>query len=129
MHASAGDEQRRYDCPVEVTLSVIGGKWKPLILWELRSGFRRFSELEAAIPAISHKVLTQHLRELERDAVISRHVVGGANNRSARHVDYALSEFGRTLRPVLNSMAKWAKEHHGHLGIILDWPSPPKRRV
>lgn len=127
MYASVGDEQRQYACPVEVTLSVIGGKWKPLILWELRAGPRRFSELETAIPAISHKVLTQQLRELERDAVISRHVLGRANSGRARHVDYALSEFGRTLRPVLNSMAKWAKEHHAHLGVILDWPSPLKR--
>ncbi|MGH7719705.1 MAG: winged helix-turn-helix transcriptional regulator [Gemmatimonadaceae bacterium] len=100
-----------YACPVELTLDVIGGKWKPLILWELRAGPRRYNTLLHTV-GVSHKVLTQQLRALERRDIIVR----TARERGERHVEYRLSEFGRTLRPVLNSMAGWAKRNQGRLG-------------
>ena len=107
----------RYTCPVELTLDVIGGKWKPLILWELRGGARRFNALQEQVPGIAHKVLTEQLRDLERADIIAR----TQQPRGARHVEYKLSDFGRTLRPALDAMAKWAKRHHRHLGVALDW--------
>lgn len=110
-------ESVRYSCPVELTLGVIGGKWKPLILWELRGRARRFNKLHAALPGITHKVLTQQLRTLERDGIISRTVREGR----VRTVEYAFSDFGRTLRPVLDALASWAKDHHRQVGAILDW--------
>jgi DNA-binding HxlR family transcriptional regulator len=62
-------------CPVEVTLSVIGGKWKPLILWRLsEDGVHRFLELQRTIPGLTRKMLTQHLRELERDGIVARKI-------------------------------------------------------
>ena len=65
---------RRYSCPVELTLDVVGGKWKPMILWLLRGQKRRFNDLQAAMPGITHKVLTHQLRELERDGIVTRTV-------------------------------------------------------
>jgi DNA-binding HxlR family transcriptional regulator len=104
--ASAVADARR--CPVEITLGFIAGRWKPAILWELRGGRRRYTELLASVPGISHQVLTRQLRQLERDGIVTRTVQAGA----ARHVEYALSPFGRTLRPSLNALAGWAKAHH-----------------
>jgi DNA-binding HxlR family transcriptional regulator len=112
---------------VEVTLYVVGGKWKPRILWELRHGPRHFNALHAALAGISHKVLAAQLRGLERSGVLSRTQRFDAKDR-VRRVDYALSQFGRTLRPVLDSMAGWAKVHHRRVGVVLDWsPRPPER--
>lgn len=108
-------ETVHYACPVELTLAMVGGKWKPLILWELRGGACRFNALQAALGGVTHKVLAQQLRALERDGFVIRTELDG----EVRHVEYALSEFGGTLRPVLNVMAEWAKEHHRQVGATL----------
>jgi DNA-binding HxlR family transcriptional regulator len=109
--------QKTYACPVQLTIDVVGGKWKPLILWLLRNGRpRRFNDLRRAMPEVAHKVLTQHLRQLERDGLLSRTVVGEPHLQ----VEYSLTVFGATLRPVLNEMAGWAKRHHGRFGATLD---------
>ena len=101
--------QRTCRCPVEVTLTVIGGKWKPGILWELHQGARHYNDLQRALLGVTHKVLTSQLRQLERDGIIAR--VDGA---------YALSEFGQTLRAALDAMASWGKIHHTRYGIAIE---------
>jgi DNA-binding HxlR family transcriptional regulator len=106
---------KTYACPVQLTLDIVGGKWKPLILWLLRRGPRRFNDLLKAMP-VTHKVLAQQLRQLERDGLIARRVVGEPQLR----IDYRLTEFGATLRPVMNEMAAWAKRHHGRLGATIE---------
>lgn len=121
--AAAGRSTTRYagpyTCPVRFTLDVVGGKWKPHLLWELRGGARGFNALVAALTGISHKVLAQQLAQLERDGLVERRERTGR----VRRVDYALTPFGRTLRPSLDALARWAKAHHGVLGAALDWPS------
>src|SRR5450432_1864428 len=94
------------DCPVSRALRFFDGKWKPLILNELKAGPLRAGELARRIPEVTPKVLTQQLRELERDGVISRLVLP----RVPPHVEYTLSPFGLTLRPVLNSLCKWGQD-------------------
>ena len=98
-----------FSCPVEVTLSIIGGKWKPGILWELHDGPRHFSDLERSLPRITHKVLTSQLRQLERDGIVSR--VDGT---------YALSVFGQTLRTALDELADWGKRNSARYGAIAE---------
>jgi DNA-binding HxlR family transcriptional regulator len=93
------------DCPVSRTLHFFDGKWKPLILNELKTEPLRASELARRIPEVTPKVLTQQLRELERDGVISRLVLP----RVPPHVEYKLSPFGLTLKPVLNALCKWGE--------------------
>lgn len=88
------------------TLEVIGGKWKPIILYYLRQGTHRAGELQRLIPQASAKVLTTQLRELEREGIIVRTLHGQVPPR----VDYALSEHGRTLIPVLDSLCAWGKQ-------------------
>jgi DNA-binding HxlR family transcriptional regulator len=107
--------EKAYACPVQLTLDIVGGKWKPLILWLLRGGPRRFNDLHRAMP-VTHKVLTEQLRQLERDGLVARRIVDAPRLR----IDYRLTEFGGTLRPVLNEMAAWAKRHHRRLGATLD---------
>jgi DNA-binding HxlR family transcriptional regulator len=109
----------QYSCPVELTLDVVGGKWKPMILWLLGRKKRRFNDLQAAMPGITHKVLTHQLRELQRDGIVMRIVAGEPRLR----VDYALTDFGATLRPVLDGMATWAKRHHRRFGVTI-LPTP-----
>ena len=94
---------RSYHCPVELTLSAIGGKWKVLILWRLMDGTMRYSELRRSLGAITHKMLAQQLRELEADGLIVRTV----HPVIPPHVDYALTDAGRRLGPVIRAMAKW----------------------
>jgi len=93
-------------CPVSRTLRFFDGKWKPLILNELKKGPLRPGELARRIPEVTPKVLTQQLRELERDSVVSRLVLP----KVPPHVEYTLSPFGRTLRPLLNSLCKWGED-------------------
>jgi DNA-binding HxlR family transcriptional regulator len=90
-------------CPVDRTLRVIGGRWKALILYHLRGGPKRFNVLRRMIPAITQRMLTQHLRELEADGIIIRRIFPVV----PPHVEYSLSDQGRSLLPVLDAMAAW----------------------
>jgi DNA-binding HxlR family transcriptional regulator len=92
-------------CPVTFTLEKIGGRWKPLILYNLGSGAMRYGQLRRSIPAITEKMLIQHLRELEADGLISR----AAKAVVPPHVEYRLTASGETLGPVLNGMAEWGR--------------------
>src|SRR5438045_9335648 len=95
------------ECPVSAAVQVIGGKWKPVILFNLREGAKRFSELRRAIPAATQKMLTQQLRELESDGIIDRKVFPVI----PPHVEYSLSAHGRTLKTVLRAMGRWGQQH------------------
>lgn len=92
-----------YFCPVTATVSIIGGKWKPIILWILFQEKRRFSELKKFIPNITQKMLTQQLRELERDGIVHRQVYPVVPPQ----VEYSLTPKGHTLVPILQAMEKW----------------------
>lgn len=109
-------------CPVEVTLSVIGGKWKPLILWHLsEGGVRRFLELQRTIPGITRKMLTQHLRELERDGVVARQVF----DEMPLRVEYSLTKYGLTLRPLMRVLCDWGSKHE--TDVARNGPRPVPR--
>lgn len=96
-----------FPCPVETTLKVIGGKWKALILFHLQSGPKRFNQLRRLIPRVTQRMMTTHLRELERDGIIHRQVFDVV----PPHVEYSLTELGRTITPILNAMAKWGQQY------------------
>src|SRR5258708_224542 len=95
------------ECPVKLTTDVIGGKWKPMILYYLKGGPQRYGELQRLVDGISKKMLTQQIRELERDDVVVRKAYPGVPLR----VEYALSAHGETLREVLGVMARWGTTH------------------
>ena len=97
----------RNSCPVEWTLEVIGGKWKCVILWHVRGRVRRFSELRRLIPGATQKMLTAQLRQLERDGLIERKVYAQVPPK----VEYSISEYGRSLSPLLEQMCKWGLSH------------------
>ncbi len=94
-------------CPVEGTLRIIGGKWKLLILKELFQETKRFGELHKSLNGITQKMLTQQLRELERDGIILRKVY----LQIPPKVEYSLSPLGQSLRPILDLMHQWGAEH------------------
>jgi DNA-binding HxlR family transcriptional regulator len=97
----------RSDCAVETTLSVIGGLWKPLILYHLFGGKKRFMELSRLMPNATQKMLTLQLRELEADGVVARHVFAEVPPK----VEYALTEFGQTLAPILDALRDWGERY------------------
>ena len=97
--------ERRTECPIETTLSVVGGLWKSLILFALIEEKRRFGDLSRLIPKATPRVLTLQLRELEADGVISRTVFAEVPPR----VEYALTELGVSLKPVLRSLHNWGE--------------------
>ena len=95
------------DCPVKVTVDVIGGKWKPLILFFLKDGPQRFNALQRLMPEATRKMLSQQLRELERDDIVERRVF----QEVPPHVEYSVTPHGKTLRKILALMADWGTEH------------------
>ena len=90
-------------CPVSATIAVIGGKWKPIILYLISNEIDRFSEMFGMINGISKKMLTDQLRELERDGIVARTSYAGL----PRKVTYRMTEKGWTLRPIILSMREW----------------------
>jgi DNA-binding HxlR family transcriptional regulator len=103
-----------YACPVELTLKVIGGKWKVLILWHLKDQKRRFNEFKKLMPDITIKMLTQQLRELEEDGLVHRKVYAQVPPK----VEYSLSKQGESIKPVLESMCNWGTEYSESIGKI-----------
>jgi DNA-binding HxlR family transcriptional regulator len=99
------------DCPVATTVSIIGNKWKLLIIRNLLVRPWRFNELKKDLEGISHKVLTESLRSMEQDGIIVRTVYPETPPR----VEYALSPLGESMRPILNSMAAWGQEYKASL--------------
>ncbi|HBE9437760.1 HxlR family transcriptional regulator [Clostridioides difficile] len=96
-----------YSCPIEATLALIGGKYKTLILWHLKDTILRFNELKKLIPKVTPKMLTQQLRELESDGLIIRVVYPVVPPK----VEYSLSDFGKSIIPILDSMCDWGSDY------------------
>ena len=94
---------QEYNCAVTTTLDLIGGKYKPLIVWHLLDSTLRFGELRKLIPQATPKMLTQQLRELENDELIIRTIYPVVPPK----VEYELTDLGRTLKPLLNDMCDW----------------------
>ena len=97
------------DCPVSRTVAVIGGKWKPSILYLLHRGPTRFNALQRALPGITQRMLTLQLRALERDGVVIRTLYPSVPPQ----VEYALSPSGASLAPVFDALIAWDKSRHG----------------
>lgn len=100
--------QAPYGCSVEATLAVIGGRWKPVILFHLlEQEIMRFNALKRTIDGITQRMLTNQLRELEADGIITRTVYAEVPPR----VEYRLTDYGRTLEPILLAMREWGADH------------------
>lgn len=92
------------DCPIHRSMSILGTKWKPVILWALRERTMRFGQIAAAIDNISRKVLTTTLSQLEQDGVVYRNI---KSESGMQHVDYSLTEKGRDLIPLMLKLVEW----------------------
>jgi DNA-binding HxlR family transcriptional regulator len=99
--------QKTYSCGLEAALEVVGGKWKVLILWPLRSEPRRFGELRRLVPGISEKMLIQHLKEMEADGIVTRKDFREVPPR----VEYSLTKFGVSLCTALAPLCEWGALH------------------
>lgn len=94
-------------CPVETALTLVGDKWKTLIIRDLLTGTKRFGELKKSLTGISQKVLTQHLRVMEENGIVNREVYAEVPPR----VEYSLTELGVSLKPIHDAMWKWGEEY------------------
>jgi len=102
------DETIKHRCGVEITLNLVGGKWKGLILWHLCQKTYRFSQLKRRTTGVTQKMLTQQLRELERDGLVHREVYPQVPPK----VEYSLTDAGRSLEPLLQLMCKWGQDYN-----------------
>lgn len=102
---------KQYNCNIEVIVDVIGGKWKMLILWNLKEGHRRFNELRRMIPGSTQKMLTAQLRELERDGIVERKVYPQVPPK----VEYSLTKYGMTLKPFIELSCRLGNTHVEHI--------------
>lgn len=103
----------KYSCPIEATLALIGGKYKSLVLWHLMTDLKRFNELRKLIPLATPKMLTQQLRELEKDNLIHRKVYPVVPPK----VEYSLTEYGQSMIPILKSMYDWGNGYLNSHGM------------
>ncbi|MCY7764214.1 transcriptional regulator HypR [Bacillus inaquosorum] len=94
-------------CPVEFTLDVIGGKWKGILFYHMINGKKRFNEFRRICPSITQRMLTLQLRELEADGIVHREVY----HQVPPKVEYSLTEFGRTLEPIVLQMKEWGESN------------------
>jgi DNA-binding HxlR family transcriptional regulator len=107
------ESKKKVSCPVETTLKIIGGRWKVLILRELFTGIKRFSELQRALTGITQKMLTQQLREMETDGIISREVYPVIPPK----VEYSLTPLGESLQPIIDEMHNWGLHYEENVKL------------
>jgi DNA-binding HxlR family transcriptional regulator len=108
---------KKYHCAMDITLDYIGGKWKTVVLWYLKKKALRFTELKRQIPDITEKMLSIQLKALEADGLITKKVFG---QKPPLRVEYALSEFGKTLIPALDAIARWGRNLGESKGEIIE---------
>lgn len=99
-------------CPVDLAIDLVGGKWKPLILYRLRDGTMRFGELQRAMPNVTQRMLTLQLRELERDGLVVRTVYAEVPPK----VEYTMTEPARGLLPIMEALGHWVIANQAELG-------------
>ena len=100
--------EKKFNCEKELTLSIIGGKWKMLVLWHLgKEGTKRFGELKNMMPGITQRMLVNQLRELEDHLIVHREVYAVVPPK----VEYSLTDHGRSLMPILDTMYEWGKNY------------------
>lgn len=109
-------EKQQFHCAMDITMHFIGGKWKTVVLWYLRHDKKRFSELKAQMPQITEKMLSIQLKQLEEDGLIHRKVY---TSKPPLKVEYSLTEFGKTLLPLLNEIAQWGRKTGSEKGKIV----------
>lgn len=102
-----------YNCPVEATIDLIGGKYKSVILWHLMGKTLRYSKLHKLVPKATDKMLAQQLRELENDGLINRKVYPVVPPKT----EYSLTDFGKTLAPILDAMCDWGTVYLDEVNI------------
>ncbi|HYG14934.1 MAG TPA: helix-turn-helix domain-containing protein [Bacteroidia bacterium] len=107
-------EGHTFYCALDVTMNFIGGKWKTIVLWYIRKGPKRFSELKRLIPPITEKMLSMQLKELEKDGIVSRTIYPEVPPR----VEYELTEEGKTLLPLLEEIAAWGRRKASLEGVV-----------
>jgi DNA-binding HxlR family transcriptional regulator len=108
--------ERKFSCGVELALHVIGGKWKAVILAHLKQGTLRYGELRARIPALSDKMLTQRLSDLEALGLVARRKSGGRGSPSS----YELTARAKSLRPALEALNAWGQRIAGEVGVKIE---------
>ncbi len=106
--------EKTYECGLDAAVDVVGGKWKPLVLWALREQPRRFGALRRELPGVSEKVLIQQLRELERDGIVHRAV----HEQVPPRVEYSLTELGVSLERALAPLGDWGERHLAHIVAV-----------
>jgi DNA-binding HxlR family transcriptional regulator len=106
--------EKTYECGLDAAVDVVGGKWKPLVLWALSGQPRRFGALRRELPGVSEKVLTQQLRELERDGIVHRAV----HDQVPPRVEYSLTELGVSLERALAPLGDWGERHLAHIVAV-----------
>ena len=110
--------EKRYNCAVELAVDVIGGKWRPVILAHLKEGVHRYGELRRLIPDMSEKMLAQRLRELQDDGLVERIDY----QAKPAHVEYRLTEEGRSLAPVLQALYDWGTARAKRTDTLIEEP-------
>ena len=98
---------KKYNNPVELSINIIGGKWKMPIIWRLKDGEKRYGEIRRSLPKITHKMLTQQLRELEQDEIINRKVY----QEIPPKVEYSLTLLGKSIIPVIDLLREWGEQY------------------
>lgn len=106
-------EELKSRCSVEATLGVIGGRWKAAVLFQLATGTQRFGQLRKLLPNITQRMLTLQLRELEEDGLVRRTVYAEVPPR----VEYELTAWGESLRPILHAMCEWGQRYRRRLDV------------
>lgn len=105
---------KEYSCTFEIAMDLIGGKWKPIIIWHLgTNGTKRFNELKKLLPQITQKMLTQQLRELESDSLVERKVYPQVPPK----VEYSLTDLGESLMPILRMMCDWGEMYYEKVDV------------
>ena len=118
-----GDKERivilngkEFHCAMDITMNFIGGKWKTVVLWYLRKDKKRFSEIRRLIPNITEKMLSLQLKDLENDGIIRRKIYPEVPPR----VEYYLTDFGKTLIPMLEEIARWGRNLADSRGKVIE---------
>lgn len=98
---------KKFNNPVELSIEIIGGKWKMPVIWRLKDGSKRYGELRRSLPKVTHKMLTQQLRELEQDEIIKRKVYAEVPPK----VEYSLTLLGESIIPVIDLLREWGEQY------------------